>query len=424
MTKKLKVFISGEFFFALYLFAGVFKESLAFPVDIAAVFLALTGVSIIVRFMLRPTINKHTVLPFVIFILIFSIILLSYIYTPSEVYAKEKLVKFIVLTIPTTVFPFFLFTSKESVVRFLKSLCALSVVLSIIILPTIYQRGSDLAFVGFNNGTSSQGLARLNGVSLIILIFYSLLEAKDKRKKAGVFFLILLVAFVLLATGSRMPLLALFCAGIYAIFRSVKIRKGILVMRKGFKMLLSASVLGLFLLAALATRGFFDTIIYRFKIIFSESGGGASANGRIERFSVAWDVFKEHFVFGGGLGSFPIFYNETDIGDYPHNIVLEIMAEFGLIGLSIFSLFFFLTFYRGLVKGKRSGRQPSVQLAVICLFVYYLANAMVSGDINSNRALYVFMSILCLLPFLPNKHENKSAKTNEMIEEELTKETG
>ncbi|MBS4190671.1 O-antigen ligase family protein [Bacillus sp. FJAT-49705] len=408
MSKKLYF---GEMFFAIFLFSGVFKESLNLSIDISALFLVLTGLSILYRLSRNTSIAKYARMPLFITMLIFGLLLFSYMFTPSQIYATEKIIKFAVVTMPAIVFPFFLFKDKQSIVRFLLYLSVLSVILSAVMLPSIFLRGSSIGFIGFNDG-NYQGLARLNGVALIILIFLFLIGESSKKVKLISFFSIILVSFVLFSTGSRMPLVAFALSLIYALYKSVRIKRGFIYIRKGTKVLLASIILGSVILVGLATKGFFDTIIYRFSVLFTES---SSADGRTERMESAFDTFQNHVIFGGGIGSFPLYYSGLDASDYPHNIVLEILSELGLVGLFIFSLYFILSIYRGMIlKIDRSRFNNSVHLTVICLFIYYLANSMVSGDINSNRALYVFMSIMCIIPFVDKDYPSyKSKEVNE-----------
>lgn len=399
MKFLLKMLFNGELFFAVYLFAGVFKADLNSPIDITALFLTLTCTSVFIRFLLRPSIKKYMVAPLVVFLFILSLVLVSYLYTQSEIYATEKLIKFIALSSPAILLPFFLFDNRESVYRFLFYLAALSVVLSAALIPSAINKGSELSFVGFGDG-NYQGITRLNGVALIILTFLFLVGEKRKIIKFFTFISIMLVSFLLFSAGGRMPIVALLIAVIYAAYQLIKIHKGVVFVRKGTKTLLYASLFGSVVIVFLAAKGFFNTVLYRFGVLFHEVGGGLSASGRIERFITALDIFKQNPIFGAGLGSFPIYYNGIDLPDYPHNIVLEILAEFGLIGFVVFSLYFLLTIYRGMIVKDRRWYMSNLQLTVACLFIYYLANSMVSGDINSNRPMYVFMSLLCVIPFI------------------------
>lgn len=400
MKRLIRYFISGELFFALFLFAGVFKESLNLPIDISALFLVLTFFSIILKIGAKKTFNIEVLLPIISIIIVYVILLISYIITPSEIYSTEKILKFTIITVPTIVFSLLLFDNRQSLYRFFISLAIISVILSLLSLPSIFQRGSSLSFIGFNGG-NYQGLARLNGVGLIILVFFFLTEAKTIKSKVISLISALLVVFVLFASGSRMPIVAFSIAGIYLLSKSIFLRRGVVYIRKGIKLVLLLLVLALAMLPVIIKKGFFETIIYRFAVLFTEDQGGTSSSGRIDRFSVAHEMISESPFIGKGLGSFPMYFNGNDLPDYPHNMIIEIIAEIGIIGLLAFSTFFLISYLRAKKFNHAKNRvTPTLGMVTIGLFVYYLANAMVSGDINSNRVLYVFMSIMCMFPVI------------------------
>jgi len=146
-------------------------------------------------------------------------------------------------------------------------------------------------------------------------------------------------------------------------------------------------------------------------VLFTEDSGGASSSGRIDRFSSAFEMISESPLMGKGLGSFPIYFNEYDVPDYPHNMIIEILAEIGIVGLMAFSIFFVISLIR-IVNLHRIHKRfiPTLGMVTVGLFIYYLANAMVSGDINSNRALYVFMSIMCMSPVIFKKDDSEIIK--------------
>lgn len=93
----------------------------------------------------------------------------------------------------------------------------------------------------------------------------------------------------------------------------------------------------------------------------------------------------ESLIFGNGIGSFPVFYYgyNYDSRSYPHNIVLEILIENGLL--------FLLVILYILWKILRKSKSP-----LFLLFYYYLLNAAFSGDLLLNEYvfLYLFLSIV------------------------------
>jgi O-antigen ligase len=71
--------------------------------------------------------------------------------------------------------------------------------------------------------------------------------------------------------------------------------------------------------------------------ILSDSYGDTSDPNRSQLMHLAFKTWQNAPLFGVGLGGFPV---AAELGEnngmYPHNIILEILAEQGVVGLSIF----------------------------------------------------------------------------------------
>jgi O-antigen ligase len=73
---------------------------------------------------------------------------------------------------------------------------------------------------------------------------------------------------------------------------------------------------------------------------------------------------------------------------YPHNIFLEIGTEGGWLVLAFFAWIVFKAFKRA--------RMSSITLEgqlIFALLSFFILNALVSGDLNDNRLLFVTLSL-------------------------------
>lgn len=106
-----------------------------------------------------------------------------------------------------------------------------------------------------------------------------------------------------------------------------------------------------------------------------------SAAARVRLFQQAVDIFEARPLVGAGTSGFAAL-NIAAVGPeadpYPHNAVLQVAAEYGLVGLVLFVGLVALGLLRPL-----PGRYTS--LAVHALFAFFVLNAMVSGDIFTDR---------------------------------------
>lgn len=91
---------------------------------------------------------------------------------------------------------------------------------------------------------------------------------------------------------------------------------------------------------------YIDTAIQRFSSVGADD---KSLNTRALLMEFAfYEPFESitHFLFGSGFGSFGVDYLRSDIRAYPHNILLEIFYELGVIGVILFSAFLGLVLRR------------------------------------------------------------------------------
>jgi len=113
-------------------------------------------------------------------------------------------------------------------------------------------------------------------------------------------------------------------------------------------------------------------------------------------------VIKEHPIWGIGLAG----YNDIPtIGFYPHNIVLEVLLDGGIVAGVLFSLLVFFAFYI-IFKGRLS-----IYLPFFVLPLYILICAMVSGDLYDFR-YYFLWAILSLYFLFQHNSQDIECKQN------------
>lgn len=168
-------------------------------------------------------------------------------------------------------------------------------------------------------------------------------------------------AFGLYISGSRGPLLAL---SVVVLLYLLKLKH----MSLAFKILTT-------ILFSVATLGVFKSNFF----LRSHDGVETAFGDRAELITKAYQFFLENMLLGSGLGSFS---NVSYLG-HPHNIILELLAETGIIGLILFMVLILI----GLTK--RSNEFFWLSL------IYIMINSLFSGSIANNIGLLVF-SVACL----------------------------
>lgn len=99
-------------------------------------------------------------------------------------------------------------------------------------------------------------------------------------------------------------------------------------------------------------------------------------------------------LFGAGINSFPVYigYNTTDI--FPHNIILELLAEYGIIGTIIFTaLAGYIISIRNKILGSTFGDCIDEQI-IFLIFIYILINDLFNGALRTSWMFIFFMFLL------------------------------
>jgi O-antigen ligase len=116
---------------------------------------------------------------------------------------------------------------------------------------------------------------------------------------------------------------------------------------------------------------------------------------RADLYADAVDLFAQAPITGAGAGRFANLYSGIDSSfSYPHNMPLEVAAEFGLIGLALTGLVA-VGVMRGHLRMRRAGDLRLGQLsgAVIALTVYLFLHTLKSGDLNSHRLYFLLLGV-------------------------------
>jgi O-antigen ligase len=130
------------------------------------------------------------------------------------------------------------------------------------------------------------------------------------------------------------------------------------------------------------------------KRIYSYSGIYAvSLNYRIQALQSAIELFKDHPFVGIGMAEF--MYIQGGRGNYPHNLFIEALVSFGILGILIFWPNFIISFKYSLdILKQRRNRYLEI---IAFWFIFFFFESFFSGSLSSARTLWFFMGLLSLL---------------------------
>lgn len=295
------------------------------------------------------------------FLLLSFYILLSYLIVSNSSWSNQKVVYYFLLVFfPALIFIFnksalSIFYEKIKLITFFSKMSILFSLLLVFLGLAEYFDGNRLMGVGVGNPI---WFGRLIAIPVIFLFFY-------ERKKISSLFCIMIGLYLIYLTSSRAVLL------------------GVLV---SFHLILGFSLRRPHFYFSLSSLVFIVPILYYLIFVidlnFSNYNIG-NVFSIIERFNM-WEqgvnIIKENLLFGVGFGDYGYAVTgDINVGTkYPHNIIIEIFIELGLLGVLLFILFCFSVL-------KQRGDNP-----LYFLFVFFVFNSMFSADIYGNNHLFWF----------------------------------
>jgi hypothetical protein len=255
---------------------------------------------------------------------------------------------------------------------------------------------SGLFDFGFIRETSStyikmeiNNLINYQDIGIAALIALAFRLSVEKKINLYVIIFILFVFWITLMSGARQ---AIFGVPIVVLFWAL-IKEGKFKLKK----IILPSIIFILLLYSLkfVNVSFLQTTLDS-SVDFEDRIGGRD-------YLRALNLFLQHPVLGSGLGSF---YHPEELlsQKYPHNIILELLSETGLVGLIVsFSLIIF-----HLHKERISINYILLNKSLFfVIWIAFFLRAMISLDLGSN--IVVFTSILAISNYgaLPHNRQIK-----------------
>jgi O-antigen ligase len=156
---------------------------------------------------------------------------------------------------------------------------------------------------------------------------------------------------------------------------------------------IGAAVGGVALLLALdSISGFWEPIGAAVEERFAEQAVTVSIGARLIAYREAVDLIIRSPWVGVGSGGFADIHLMYRVGlRYPHNLLLELAAEFGMVALVALAGIVVAAGF-GLRRLWRAGERGTVLIAAV-LILYTFAHAMKAGDLNGQRLLFMWLGV-------------------------------
>jgi O-antigen ligase len=207
---------------------------------------------------------------------------------------------------------------------------------------------------------------------------------------------IIIIAIVLLSPRGPLLSLVLFSLVYFITNGSFKFK---------WYMTIYAFILVLFMVYF--SEGLTDRLFSRFADISDSSSSAFSSVGtRIELVNASFDYFKNSPLAGIGYGSFGVKFTGMEDRIEPHNILFEIAAETGIIGVTLFFIFILSLF---LFAFRKKTKNDPIANSLIFLTLYLIVQSLSTTYLIDSKALFLWLSVLiCYLSKSPKLNESKS----------------
>lgn len=388
-TKNL---LSLEVLFVLFLFAGVYKSwaVLSWAPDLTAVFAILTSVAAVAAVVKNSLVDRRAIVLVIFWMLFVLYALISTFWSPSELYATEKIIELVsIVTLSIGVPAVVVARSRRRVARLFFAILAFAAIVAIAALVE-FVKAPGTSLEPF--GAVYLLVGRVVGFGFLISLYLTLFELRSRTNRTigamstGVF------GFVLLTSGGRGPLVAAVMAGVIltAIATIQVMIRSDIPGRTILRSVLIAGGISSLVGAGLAMLGVMPKTVQRlYKLVTGQRT--TSFGARLEYYTEAVHQWTSSPLFGVGLGGWPVVAGWDDARGYPHNFVLEIAAELGIIGLVLFTIL--LLYSLAQIRPIQKLLVSPLSALLAALFVYMVLNASVTSDISGNRYLYVIVGL-------------------------------
>lgn len=378
--------------FCILLFAIIiaYRElgSYLFNFDLTTAILVITFITF-TNYLFSPKIFKFST-NFILtcaFILLFMI--LSLLWTRSFDYGFRKLVLF---TLPLFITIFISSETIKNIRYFQIIIVVIAILTSISLINQDSLEFSKYFRLVTEEGTNPIKLAKYLVFSIISFFFLFKNKLTPFWFYISLFSVCVFFGLVIFLTGSKGPIFSLFLTILIIILLHSKN-----VIKNAFFVLVTVYLLYLFAIELTnivpsELQAFFDR---RYNL---ETDEASSISLRLDMviFTIT-DIFERGLFFnffGHGIGDFLFAYGKAS---YPHNIILEVFYEYGIVG-TIFLGFILLFLYNRIREYKQSS---IIVKYLIVTTLFFFLTAQSTGDISGNYTFVAFFIILYLA------HKNK-----------------
>lgn len=397
-----RALLSFEGLFVLFLYSNTLKYFLPkLPIDETAVLLAVC-VLFFVFLISRRGVPRPGLQLVVVSLAFFGWLALSMLWSPGRVLAIRAVAYNLTFNISCLcIGALLLAADRRRIDRFFTCVLVTGVFLSIHGLWIYAQYGTFRFYRGFE-GVSAYLLwgFPVATASAISLGYAFASPSRSIRQVVGILLSLLFAIFLLIASG-RAPLLSYAVCAAFPILIAMPriVRSRLFVSRIQILAAVGVLSLGGYIAFTIYSGNIPYTVQRFFDLLgYMEYGGTSVRFQRLSYWFNALEYWSRAPLIGNGIASFSSLYlgGYEVAGTQPHNILLEIASELGLVGLTLFAVTLWVALRA--IDLERLKQDP-LFLASFLMFVgLFGVRAMTSSDLAYQWELFVSLGLLTAAP--------------------------
>jgi len=236
-------------------------------------------------------------------------------------------------------------------------------------------------------------------LALILIIIYhikpSFKKALNKKTKYLYSLPVLaIIVFSIIKSNTRGPVFAMFLSSfvIFGIFFKIKLN---------IKIILTFITTLFFGLVVLVSTFDINKIAMRFVNLIPENGGSLSPRLLAYADSLKLLIYRPWGISVGTFGEFYSNKSDSSGSSYSHNLFMELISSFGIVGLLLcfFIIYICLYEYNFIIKNQKKIFSDYLFFTSIILSTFYFFETQFSFTINTHKGWYFAMALYSVFKF-------------------------
>ncbi len=408
-------FFSLETLLVMFVYGAHLKIIIPSPPLPETAFYGLLSIGVGLWIILREGVYLRGV-PIVVAGLVFSAwMILSYAWSPPSVIAQERLIHVLAINLwAVFVAACIVAGSRERVLRFLLLVVLVSVVLAALGTYIHFVHGEFRVYRGPNGDWPNRtyltwgniiGTGTAAALGVLIYARFASLKQLLAAAVCG------LCVFFMLVGGPRGPLLGAMLGVVAALLINMP-RVGERRIEVSPAQLLAFLTITLVVgyIGYVLSTGEVPWTVQRFLRLFDQAEDPLLRQGanRFDYYAGAYRAWLEAPFLGQGLGGFAIYFCGYDQqGCFPHNVLLQALSDFGLIGFTLYVVFIWMALRHCRLAKLRA---DPLRMTLVMAFITVAVHASVNVDLPTYHRLFFFLGLLAMRsPLESDEDDDESA---------------